>query len=374
MIRTPFLRLDEMRRQDSDNVLNQVVDASRQFGEAPMIASKLLEKQQERERLADRDKALRKLKERELGDKRTIEEKKAQNAYDLSQKELEEKIRHNKATENTAIVSEKRRKDSSDYKQNSSTLANIALGEITDPKNKEADEDTIIEGILMHPSNTGVSREEAIKAYYIAKRKVENDEADLTMKKAKTDRFNRRSVPSVRQPKPQNLDSKTIRDLAELETSSDRLKAVAVKLNSADTGLFNDLSEKFGQIVGIQDDTTRMAYLSEVNRLLKERSGAQVTPEEYQRLIAEFPDWKADKDILAERILSYAEDKDRMYDAIIRTSTAGGRNTTNFGTRVPKGPPPPRKPGEKITDYGTRLRKEEGFSAEEVVKIVMGVK
>jgi hypothetical protein len=366
VVRSPFLRLDEMRRQDADSVLESVVDASRRFGEAPLQANKLLERQQERAALAKSNsqklKVSQKLKEKELGDK-----------YDIEKGKAAESARHNQATEEIQKETEKRRRAALDSKEGSNVLNNIALGELTDPKNKELQDEDIINGIMMHPSNTEFSREEVIKAYYTAKQKVADDENKSKLTQAKIDRINRRSVPKDRTPKPHNLDSKTVRDLAELETSSDRLKTVAARLSDAKTGLFQDLSQKFGQIIGIQDDTTRMAYLSEVNRLLKERSGAQVTPEEYQRLLSEFPDWKADSGILAERLLDFAEDKDRMYDAIIRTSDRAGRSVTNFSPRVKKDPPPPKEPGESSRIYAGKLKKL-GYTNDEIFAIVTGAK
>jgi hypothetical protein len=193
----------------------------------------------------------------------------------------------------------------------------------------------LIEKIMKHPQSEGKSREEAIAAYYRAKKK-QNDDLQKTKEseariKSMRDRANR--IANPKSPKPRLMGEgilKTIGEKKAMRKKAAQLMASIDSLSEEDIGLLEDLKEKYGSYVGIQDNQIRMQYKGLFNKVLRDRSGMTVTDTELARLEEEIPSWRAGKDVI---LASLDHMITELEDEIITTEETqieqGGRTVPN---------------------------------------------
>jgi hypothetical protein len=366
---SPFLRLDELKRARDKDTYDTMVETSRQFGQAPLVLDKVLKENQDREAKSEQLKVANKQKADLLAET---------NRHNTA---LEDpaKIRADAAAKNADRLGVKQ-----DYTITKDKMQAIVPGKLMEiiSQSPDASDDEIVARASAHPELQGVDPQTIRNEVYKTRVKMAKDEGaanttkeKLRMEQERIDLIKRRlSGTKTPRPKaPMQVDANTGRMLADLGASADQLHSLADKISTSDPGLFSELTQRFGTIVGIQDDQVRMQYLGEINKLLKERSGAQVTPEEYKRLLQEFPDWRAGRDVLYDTLERYAAEKENKYNSIVNTFGSIGRDVSQLPKRgkQPVKQAPPKDPSEKRSDYAKRLLKS-GFTEDEIMKIVMG--
>lgn len=380
--RNPYLRLDELKTARDDEQFERNVQTSRQFAEMPLALDKLMKENESRAQKIEQQKFENKSatdKQAEVGRANLAGEAET-NRTNLAKEGIGTgKVEVSKA-------SEARRGKTAEQKSSDKVLEDVAFGRIS--TTPDLDDDAIVDSILAQPGQEGYNPDQVSAAVARARMRVQGEKfkqdttnEKLGMEKQRiTDaraRANRPRAPAA--PRPRFVGEAFTNKVGEMRSLQAKAKAILDEVETIDDskiGLLEDLKEKYGSIVGIQDNQTRMQYASLFNNILKLRSGTAVTPNELTRLEQEIPSWRAGRGVIADSLVRMIEDTDRDVELMEEVQGSYGRTLT---PSPPKGsrsqpaakPPTPRNPGERTKAWVGRLVSA-GYSEQEIMKMISG--
>lgn len=341
-----FLKLDELKRARDKDTYDTMVETSRQFGQAPLVYDKMIKAEEDRKNKIAQTAIENKQKDAQLAE--TERNNKATNQIGTS------KVGVSQQAADTAKTAEERRLDAQKQKQIQASIKPIVRGKLQEilAQSPDADDDTVVAGASAHPALQGIDPQTIRNAVYEARREMDKDNFTKETTKAKLDmeqqrikaaieRANRPRAPKA--PRERLVGEAFVNKVGEMRALQGKAVGILNQLETLDdskVGLIEDLKEKYGSIVGIQDNQLRMEYASQFNQILKLRSGTAVTPSELERLEQEIPSWRAGKGVIADALARIIDNTDRDVELMEATQAAYGRTFR---------PSPSAKPKPKMT-------------------------
>lgn len=331
VIYSPFNAIDEERRKRDQELQERVAGLGSSIAKAPLTYDSLMKEAEDRKLKLAADAEALSIKRNQ--------EKRDQEKHEFEQKKYkdeQQKYEGEKATEQKKYTDERSDKEGAlkRTKQNNAVKDLVAGG-----LGRGLEDQQIIEESFDNPDLADVTDQATIEGE-ISRQRLErkNKDRDLDIKQQKADsakltaeaamkRANRLLATAKKPGRP--LTAVEMQNFTKLKTDLGRLSTIRGHKGQVDTGPAAGLYAIIQRRIRVEDPATailRASVQDEINRYLKDQSGATVTPEEFARLKEVLPTLTDDDDIF-EALLDAAE-RARMqeWNDYIDVYAAGGRD------------------------------------------------